>query len=299
MLAALMALMLQAAPAGAGPGEIPSPDWLRRPSGADLARFYPEAARRENLAGRVTLSCGVTAAGGLVDCTADDPGMFGEAALKMAGFFSMKPIHNGRSVDGGRVRIPIVFLMPNDFRAAPITVKDAEIHGAAVEMDCRFEGVHIDNCYPRHMAPAHVVEAATKLAPGVTLPPMPKPRGRIVLPLVFPAKAGMAADPRITNPRWDRRPTTSDLAKVYPAAARRSALDGAASVTCVVTGEGWLTNCRVEAETPGGAGFGEAAVRLMPLFRMKPADAFGVPVEGRTIRVPIQFRPIVPKRGTG
>lgn len=310
MIAILAAAALQAgaAPAPVGsapqtqsmPRPITMPDWVRRPSSADLSRHFPRAAARDHLAGSVVLTCAVNASGRLVDCNADDPGDFGQAALRMAPLFQMRPTQNGVSVAGGQIRIPIQFLLQNNIRSAPITVKDAEIHGATVEVDCRYQGVHLDNCFVRYPGPGNVAETAIRLAADVTLPPMPRPRGRIVLPLVFPPKDGVAvADAKVISPRWNRRPSALDVARVYPAAARRAAVDGAASVSCVVTAEGRLTDCKVEAETPAGPGFGEAALQLTPLFRMEPLDAFGIPVQDRTIRIPIQFRPMPPRRGVG
>jgi protein TonB len=41
---------------------------------------------------------------------------------------------------------------------------------------------------------------------------------------------------------------------------------------------------------PQGEGFGEAALALTPLFRMKPMSRDGQPVAGGIVRVPIAFR---------
>jgi len=61
-------------------------------------------------------------------------------------------------------------------------------------------------------------------------------------------------------------------------------------VTCKVTMEGEMADCSVEQEAPSGEGFGEAALKLMPKFHMRPATKSGVPVEGGVVRIPIQFR---------
>jgi protein TonB len=97
---------------------ITNPDWLRQPNGDDLARYYPEQAQRQGVAGQATIDCAVSEAGSLVGCsvTAESPKAsgFGGAALKMAGAFRMRPMtRDGAPVAGGRIRIPIRFVMPN------------------------------------------------------------------------------------------------------------------------------------------------------------------------------------------
>ena len=106
-----------AAEPAAKPAAITNPDWLARPSGEDIARYYPLLAQRLEMEGLATLSCTVNAAGDLVDCKSvyEAPADFGfgAAVLKIASTFKMKPMTvNGKPVDGGTVRIPIRFVLP-------------------------------------------------------------------------------------------------------------------------------------------------------------------------------------------
>ena len=96
------------------PPVITRPDWLSRPSGEDLARFYPDRAREEGVSGRATISCTVTARGGLTGCSvvSETPSGsgFGAATLRAAGRFRMKPkTENGQPVEGGTVKVPLVW----------------------------------------------------------------------------------------------------------------------------------------------------------------------------------------------
>lgn len=107
------------APTPPRPSVITNPDWARRPSGDDIARYYPDRAMRMNVEGRATISCSVTAKGTLESCdiVSEDPADqdFGSAALRMSKLFKMKPkTADGAPVEGGTVRIPIRFALPKN-----------------------------------------------------------------------------------------------------------------------------------------------------------------------------------------
>ena len=103
-----------APPAPPRPSVITNPDWVSRPSGSDLARFYPPRAAEREIGGRVVLSCTVTESGSLSACSVqseDPPGQgFGQASLRLTSRFRMRPqTRDGAPVGGARVTIPITW----------------------------------------------------------------------------------------------------------------------------------------------------------------------------------------------
>jgi TonB family protein len=94
---------------------IERPQWIERPTGDDFMRYYPEAALNQSVTGRAVLEC--TAGGdgrvncGVVEETPTGWG-FGDAAVRISRAFRMSAqLPDGTSVAGGRVRIPIRFML--------------------------------------------------------------------------------------------------------------------------------------------------------------------------------------------
>lgn len=114
--------------------------------------------------------------------------------------------------------------------------------------------------------------------------------------LVLAALAVTAADPSdadrivVTNPAWERLPTGDDIAHFYPERAQRKGVSGAATVQCLVSVKGTLTDCRVLTETPAGENFGDAALRLTQFFRMRPKTVDGQPTAAGSVVIPIRFQ---------
>jgi len=107
------------APAPPRPSVITQPDWAAKPSGQDMAEYYPKEAARNRVEGSAILSCDIDAAGTLVNCASSNetpPGAgFGAAVLSLAGKFKMRPMtKDGVPVSGGHVRIPIRFVLPKE-----------------------------------------------------------------------------------------------------------------------------------------------------------------------------------------
>jgi protein TonB len=92
--------------------------------------------------------------------------------------------------------------------------------------------------------------------------------------------------PVVTNPTWTRKPNPDDFARYYPERAQRLEKEGYATIRCVVTVKGTVTNCQVLSEEPADFGFGEAAKKIGSLWKMKPQTVNGEPVEAQyTTRV--------------
>jgi protein TonB len=96
---------------------LTQPVWLKLPASAWFEKFYPPQAAKAHIEGRSTIRCKVDRQGRLVDCfvVQEEPvdAGFGDAALKLAPYFAMRPrTQDGQSVEGGIVNIPIRFQLP-------------------------------------------------------------------------------------------------------------------------------------------------------------------------------------------
>lgn len=92
-------------------------DWLRRPTGDDVARFYPEGAMRAGLAGRVLIRCTVDETGRMTACrplheTPEGMGFGARAAAMSEKGFRIGPRDSkGRDTAGRPINLPITFML--------------------------------------------------------------------------------------------------------------------------------------------------------------------------------------------
>ena len=111
----MAAQTLQKADAPVAPAPPYRPDWLRKPSGEEMAWAYPKRAQREEIGGKAILHCLVAPDGGLTRCqvASEAPADygFGAAALALAPQFQMtRPPSDIKAPS--EITIPITFLTP-------------------------------------------------------------------------------------------------------------------------------------------------------------------------------------------
>eukprot|EP01030_Chromulinospumella_sphaerica_P020608 gene20608-20524_t len=122
MLLSLLALVLAAQETSAPEPEFGRPEWVARPTAADLTDAYPVSAYETGKGGTVTMICRATAMGDLDRCevikdTNPEAG-FAKPSLKLTRLYKMKAVGpDGASVAGRLVRIPVVWTAPGRFAA--------------------------------------------------------------------------------------------------------------------------------------------------------------------------------------
>jgi len=92
----------------------------------------------------------------------------------------------------------------------------------------------------------------------------------------------------IAKPVWVRTPSVDDMTRLYPKALHGAVAKGV--LDCQLDAAGAFSSCTVTSETPADKGVGEAVLKLSRLFRMKPVDGKGKPVDGRWVTLPVTWR---------
>jgi hypothetical protein len=103
-----------------------------------------------------------------------------------------------------------------------------------------------------------------------------------------------AVDVRTSVPiAWVRRPSGEDMQRYYPPNALQQRLEGRATIACSVDLRGKFHDCLVVAERPRGQGFGDAAARMAPLYKVRMGNsADGAPIQPATpVTFEVRFSP--------
>ena len=86
------------------------------------------------------------------------------------------------------------------------------------------------------------------------------------------------------GPEWSKVPSDAEMATALPDKAIDAGTNGGAVLGCAVAASGRVEQCRVVFEAPGKLDYGAAALKLAPLFRLKPGVAA---TEGARVTIPI------------
>jgi hypothetical protein len=92
----------------------------------------------------------------------------------------------------------------------------------------------------------------------------------------------------IVHPNWAETPSDRVVNSYFPETALRARQSGRVTLSCDVLDDGAL-NCRVFAEDPAGFGFGEAALEVAALYRIRTELEDGTPARGSLVRFDVRF----------
>lgn len=144
--------------------------------------------------------------------------------------------------------------------------------------------------------------------PEVAAPPRPAPEQPLIVgaapepsPMPGPGQGGQGTGsgggsgsgvgPGVGDgpPRIIRGPSVGELRDLHPREAFRQRRGGRATLACRVRLDTTLSDCRLVDETPTGMGFGEAALAAARYFRFRPPTQNGAPIDGREVRVGVEW----------
>ncbi|HLZ77673.1 TonB family protein [Phenylobacterium sp.] len=275
MLAELLALFAAAAPESAAPTRTVSPVTVTATPSTEIAghpdatvnsagssddalgdalAIWPRRAYHSGASGRVTLSCRVDAHGLAEWCRVIGESPAGQGFGRAA--LEMRPSFKLTPVQGPDGPITAMMTVNVGFKA-PATELDSDGTGAATA--------------------ANTMGAA----PVVSGP-------------IHGNRLEMHAVVMVDNPVWTSAANFDDLARAYP--AKGGGAEGYAAAHCQVQRSGRdagaLSRCQIIKESPKGQGFGQAAISLMPKFRVMPAVLARAPGDAPLwVDVPVRLSP--------
>lgn len=94
---------------------------------------------------------------------------------------------------------------------------------------------------------------------------------------------------RWARTEWIVRPSTRSFYANWPRVALANKESGEAVLSCMIAASGRPRRCVVLSEAPAGAGFGAAALRMAPGFRIQPVRRNGRAVD-MPVLVPLGFK---------
>ncbi|MBX9797712.1 hypothetical protein [Sphingomonas sp.] len=100
---------------------------------------------------------------------------------------------------------------------------------------------------------------------------------------------GLGDASTLVRANWARETSWQDIYALHPREAKVAGKSGKAELACQVTLKRRLVNCTVRQETPGGWGFGVAALRLVPQLRALPRRIDGREVDLAWVSFTINF----------
>jgi TonB family protein len=99
------------------------------------------------------------------------------------------------------------------------------------------------------------------------------------------AVSAREARSQTTSP-YQSVPSADQFLRYYPEKAMNLSVEGRATLVCTITADGGVSDCSVSAEMPLGYGFGDAAIKLAPLFKMNTTTSSA----GAQVAIPIAFK---------
>jgi TonB family protein len=299
------------------------PDWVRRPTGADVANAYPERAHRQGVSGDAVIGCKVGADGGVHDCKVlvEQPTgwAFGNAALRLAPFFRLRPGSWTPSPDQPDLRIPVRFRIFDNIPRSRLWIENpawtsaptfadlaraypAKAAGSVgqVILQCPFaaDGTVKDTCDTQGETPRGMGfgKSARGLASSFKIDPTAdalRQQKTLWVTLTFrlaPPDSDDMRNHHILDPRWMALPTPAQITRLFPTqAAARGLTTGRGVARCRVVADGSMTDCTALPGEPDGLGFSEAAVIIASTMRMSRWSGGGGPVDGATVDLPIRI----------
>lgn len=305
-----------------------NPRWLRKPTPEELFAVFPSAAIEQGIDGKAVIECEAAPDGVLRGCrvvSETPPGMgFGAAALALAPQFKLSPAMRDGKPTSSTVRIPINFDGPGSSKVSADRIPRSEGSGpktitrmpwaaaptradvaAAYPEKATGEGLVMFDCVvakdgglercammkeePKGKGFARSARALTgKFRALSTEIGGQTIVGMHVLLTVRFDPPGAPPTGIFRDPEWIGVP--DGTAVPYPEAARAAGVKkGRGVVDCLLDSTGRLTDCRLVSEEPAGLGFGDAALKMAPAFRVNPWTAEGRPVDGQRIKLPVGF----------